>query len=453
MMRTDERLGGEGVSKYLQALLVCLLTVTLAPSAFAGCNAGKGFACWWSISTCGLAGLGGRDKYVECVAALSKGWCTECVLPDAPDPNCPVGSHMQGNVCVPEFVAGLTVAGPPGYSGRSVAPNADGRLELAGIDAGGRVSHLWQDSPSGKFVASSAPFPGGVSATAFPVLVQRLDGRLDAFVMSAAGVVTHSTQVAPNVNWNNWAGIGNRQFDTSGVAAGVSPSGSVFVSAVASDGTMWYASERAGQWSAWKEASGARLAGTPVMANNGDGRLEIFAFAMDGRLMHAWQAAEDADFGAWTELATGPFKGTPAAVRNLDQRLEVFVTTRSGKLAHVWQTEPNGGWSAPAESEGVHQFDPVAHINADGTLSVFVVGVADRAVWTRRQTQPNSGWGNWKSLGGTVRSAPAVGRNANGSLSVFAVGQDGKIWSTTQTQPSSTAWQPWTRLGITASRM
>jgi hypothetical protein len=346
----------------------------------------------------------------------------------------------------------LTISGPPGYSARSVAPNLDGRLELAAI-ANGVVSHLWQEQPSGAFVAAATPFTGSVRAAAFPVLVQRLDGRLEALVVSQAGLVMRSQQLAPNVNWGAWSEISPRHFRSSGLAVGVSPSGALVVAANDPDGTLWYSQEKGGQWSPWKQASSMRFSAAPFLANNADGRLELFAVAIDGRLLHAWQQSEDSDFGAWVSLATGPFQGVPTAIRNLDQRLEVFATLRTGALAHVWQLAPNGGWSAETQTQGVHQFDPASHINADGTLSVFVVGVNDRAVWTRRQQKPNGSWGAWTSLGGIVRSTPAVGRQANGALQLFAIGQDGAVWTTVQQSPSSVGWRPWARLGIRASQM
>jgi hypothetical protein len=75
--------------------------VLFSPIVSATCNAGKGFVCWWAISTCAPAAIGGADKYRECVSALSSNWCTECVDAGPADPNCPVGSHVQNNVCVP----------------------------------------------------------------------------------------------------------------------------------------------------------------------------------------------------------------------------------------------------------------------------------------------------------------------------------------------------------------
>ena len=433
-------------------VLFSVLLLLISPAASATCSPEKDLACWWTLSTCGLAGLGGSEKYRDCVSDLSNNWCTECVDAGPADPNCPVGSHMQGNVCVPYSQGALQISGPPGYSARSVAPNLDGRLELAAISSG-LVSHLWQEQDAGSFVSASAPFPGSANAAAFPVMVQRLDGRLEVLVVSSAGLITRSRQLAPNVNWDAFSSISPRRFKASGLAAGVSPSGALVIAANDPDGTVWYAQESDGQWLPWKQAGTTRFSDPPFLANNADGRLELFAVATDGRLLHAWQQTQDGDFGGWVSIAPGPFRGVPTAIRNLDQRLEVFATMQNGALAHAWQVAPNGNWSSEAQTQGVHQFDPAAHINADGTLSVFVVGVNDHAVWVRRQLVPNGSWSGWMSLGGIVRSTPAIGRNADGTLQLFAIGQDGAVWTSSQQSPSSAGWRSWSRLGIRATQM
>jgi choline dehydrogenase-like flavoprotein len=84
------------------------------------------------------------------------------------------------------------------------------------------------------------------------------------------------------------------------------------------------------------------------VAQNADGRLEVFAGRPDGRLGHVWQLDPGGRRGwsGWEDL--GPLtSGTPTVVQNADGRLEVFAGRPDGRLGHVWQLDPGGrrGWS------------------------------------------------------------------------------------------------------------
>jgi len=443
MRRESKALGS--VVGCLVVLLGSAITVPVA----ADCGLGKGLACFPVFSSCGFtAGLAGRDPYIQCVDTLSKHWCTECVTTSDLDPRavvCPNGGGLAAKLTDCPGANTRYLSSQMYYAGRTVAPNQDGRLEMAVTGPGGTTSHLWQQS-SGSWVADAVPFPGNVHAASFPAVVRHFDGRLDVFVITAAGTVAHSKQAGPNVNWAAWVNIGGA-LRTGGIAANVDQAGHAVVAGVGKDSALWYAVEKDdGSFASWQSLGGS-FAGAPVIALNADGRLEIFAVAAGGGLSHCWQSPGSAAFQPWVSLGNGPFTGTPSVARNLDQRLEVFITTRSGALAHAWQLAPNGGWSVFDQPEGLHAHDPAVAMNADGTLDVFVVGVNDRALWHRRQVAPNTGWGNWESLGGVALSTPAVARNAHGTLEVLVVGQDGAIWEIHQQSPAGAKWTGWARIG------
>jgi hypothetical protein len=84
------------------------------------------------------------------------------------------------------------------------------------------------------------------------------------------------------------------------------------------------------------------LFGAPAVASNGDGRLELFAFAVDGALWHIRQTAWS---NGWSELsAMGAGGSWPAAVApSGDGRLELFVAGNG--LEHASQTSWSNGWS------------------------------------------------------------------------------------------------------------
>jgi peptidoglycan hydrolase-like protein with peptidoglycan-binding domain len=191
----------------------------------------------------------------------------------------------------------------------------------------------------------------------------------------------------------------------------------------------------------WGSMGGAIF--DPVVANNKDGRLEVFVRGTDNAVWHIWQTSASNGWSGWGSL--GGVVSSPIAVgRNADGRLEVFARGTDAALWHKWQTAPNGGWSNWV-SLGGWIIDPVVASNADGRLEAFVRG-QDNALWHKWQTAPNGGWSNWVSLGGGMGSKVAVGRNADGRLEVFVRGTNGALWHKWQTAPNG-GWSGWASMG------
>ena len=100
-------------------------------------------------------------------------------------------------------------------------------------------------------------------------------------------------------------------------------------------------------WNGWAALDGSLSGGSPVVGQNADGRLEVFAISPIGQLSHVWQLTPGGAWSSWAGL------GAPAGVslvlavvgRNADGRLEAFSFGSDGALWHIWQTAPNGGWS------------------------------------------------------------------------------------------------------------
>lgn len=81
----------------------------------------------------------------------------------------------------------------------------------------------------------------------------------------------------------------------------------------------------------------------PFAIANQDGRIELFAIATDGAVLHRWQTAPNGPFGAWDYL--GGNVTQPFAIHNADGRIEVFAIGADGSALHRWQTAPNGPFS------------------------------------------------------------------------------------------------------------
>ena len=228
--------------------------------------------------------------------------------------------------------------------------------------------------------------------------------------------------------------------------------GRLEVFAFAVDGALWHIRQTAWSSNSWSEWSPMNAGGgwPAVAAPSGDGRLELFV-AGNG-LLHASQTSWSNGWSQWTsfELPPPPEPGFygPGIAPNADGRLEVFIANSA--LWRLEQTSWSNGWSdwlpheAPA---GRYVVGPVAAARTgDGRVEVFVVD-DQGTLWNIRQTAVNGPWSGWNSFGsagGGLDDRPALARSADGRLELFCRGKDGALWHQWQTQVSTVdAWSGW----------
>jgi hypothetical protein len=205
----------------------------------------------------------------------------------------------------------------PSLGGRSWSPNRkpivahnyDGRLEVFMVGSDRQLYHRWQSSPNSSswsedWISLGGPLLGD------PAVARDVDGRLEVFKVDP-----HNRQL-----YYRWQKSPGESVDWSD---GWDPLG--------------------GNWS---------LRRTPTIAQNYDGRLEIFMVdSNDGRLYHLWQTTRGNIPGSWEwymnwipmnwapfEKEQWPPSSNPAVVRNTDGRLEVFMVDSKGQFYHTWQT-------------------------------------------------------------------------------------------------------------------
>ena len=212
-----------------------------------------------------------------------------------------------------------------------------------------------------------------------------------------------------------------------------------------------------GAWSGW-DSLGAptsmQYLGGSAIARNADGRLEAFArvgLMSTGALWHVWQTAPNGGWSTWDNLGGGIGPHVVVVGQNQDGRLEVFAGNTTGALQHIWQTSPGGAWSAWGDlgnppGASLTQLMAVGH-NQDGRLEFF--GIASGgALWHIWQTAPNGGWSAWDLIGapsGVTLGEIVVGTNADGRQEVFAIGNNA-LWHVWQTAPNG-GWSNWGSLG------
>jgi hypothetical protein len=193
-----------------------------------------------------------------------------------------------------------------------------------------------------------------------------------------------------------------------------------------------------------------RLASSPAVGQNTDGRLEVFVVGSDGMLWEKYQTAPNNGWSDWKFFGAPPgvkwITSSPVVARNADGRLEVFMIGSDRRLWHIWQTAPGNGWSGwdslSVPEEGAHGIvgTPAVGSNADGRLEVFIsTGVG--AWWHRWQLAPNSGWSGWDNsllVNSPGHTTLAVSFNADQRLEVFGTGGD--LVHTWQDWGSDTKW-------------
>lgn len=357
----------------------------------------------------------------------------------------------------------------------AVQRDATGRLQVFArvaappfVQARDTLWHVRQSGQANPAWLAWTPLggPGGVLGD--PVVGRNADGRLEVFCRGQDGEIKHiwQTDVA-NDHWSNWESLGSATTRLNAVGnptVGSNFDGrlDVFVTAgtTATGFTLrhiWQTSSATAPVWTWRQAKwedlGGRLAGSPVVGTNGDGRLEVFARGVANELEHISQVGYrlldgrrfDGGWSGWEALGSGGLTGDPAVGVNVDGRLEVFVHGAGNALWHIWQTSASTiaagsvnsvvGWS-PWESLGGTGVvgDPVVSADLDGRLEAFV-RVAEQtgtSLWIRRQTRSlsrvSSWWSDWQDLHAVPGVDPAVGTNGDGRLEAFALGTDAAVY-------------------------
>lgn len=202
-----------------------------------------------------------------------------------------------------------TSAGPD----ETAIRNADGRVELFGINSQNHIWHRWELTPGGGWSSTAflSPVRAG-SNDALPVqsgtsiaAASNKDGRLELFYISPDARVHQAWQSVAGGPWIGWP-------------------------------LPWI--------------TGLTLPATSLAAiGNQDGRLEVFASTQDGTIWHASQLSPGGAWSSWNRLANvvaGARKFGLRAARNLDGRLELFVLDYAGTLRHSWQLCAGCGWNS-----------------------------------------------------------------------------------------------------------
>jgi len=177
-----------------------------------------------------------------------------------------------------------------------------------------------------------------------PVAALDAEGRLEVFGVDGAGNLfnVYQTESCGTSFAQSYLG----QTLVTGLAVGQYSDGRIAVVGVSNDGAAYlkYQTRAGGSWSSWIGLGGSNLGRHMKIARNADGRLEVFAFNDSGVLYHTYERSVGGSWSGFTSLGQLANEDLEVA-QNADGRLEAFALNSHGQAYHLYQL-PSGGWSS-----------------------------------------------------------------------------------------------------------
>jgi hypothetical protein len=181
------------------------------------------------------------------------------------------------------------------------ARNADGRLEVFGVNRFQRMWHTWQTTPNGVWTGRWHQLYTDNDHSVSLAVANNADGRLEVFGINRNQHIWHTWQIAPG---GIWTGAWHQLYRNSDQLTSL------------------------------------------AVANNADGRLEVFGINSRHHVWHTWQTTPNGGWiGHWRQLyVDADLFERHAVAANADGRLEVFCLDPAERIRHTWQKKPDNGW-------------------------------------------------------------------------------------------------------------
>jgi hypothetical protein len=317
-----------------------------------------------------------------------------------------------------------------------VGSNADGRLEIFGIDGNPGVWHAWQNTANGDWHDWAPMWGADLSQIA---VAANKDGRLELVGRTKTGGVVHALQGAPSGVFGGFQPIGS--------AAGLQQisllhgfGGRLTVFALDGNGSYWYSNQTAVGAATWVEWDGgiATDLQTLQVTEAASGLFEMWGISRSGRLMHKQPSL----LVPTTFVAVGNSGDLRSFTvgRDADGRAEVWAIDGSRRTWHVTQTKAGsatfGDWSSDADIVSTVAAGPVVN----GRVEVFGVELAIGQVWRSPQQGANGSFGAWSPIyvPPMTQLVPVIDRPVP---ALYGLGNDSRVWRSLQIGGE---WQAWT---------
>lgn len=230
--------------------------------------------------------------------------------------------------------------------GPAVARHAGGGLEVFAQTPDGALWHIWQKT----FTEWSEWKPMGIRFTGNPAVGMGsgrnpANGAMCVFVAGVDGTLqfSHQQAAADSTSWSPFRRIAGPI--ASDVSIARSPDGRNELFYADDTGAMRHVFQLSDDTFNWSDAGsfGGVLRDRPAAIRNVDDRLEVFHRGHDGRLHNAFQTAPNNGWSGWNARELTGSARFPVVARNGDGRLEVFaLDDGTGNVLHMWQDKPAG---------------------------------------------------------------------------------------------------------------
>ncbi|WP_344600104.1 hypothetical protein [Streptomyces glaucus] len=192
---------------------------------------------------------------------------------------------------------------------------------------------------------------------------------MDVFAVQTNGGVAHIAETEASRGWGDWTGFADADAAGTALSAG---SGSNIAVANQKDGRLNvfivqssggvsrnYETSVNGSWSGWKGFASAgtvmtaapRAGVTPVSGSNisvgthDDGRLDVVVLQSNGGVARNYETSPGGSFSGWEVLAGSGVAASVEATSHSDGRFDIFVTQTNGGLSRNYETSPGGSFS------------------------------------------------------------------------------------------------------------
>jgi len=171
--------------------------------------------------------------------------------------------------------------------------------------------------------------------------------------------------------------------------------------------------------------SGKRWIGQPTAVSWGPNRIDVFAQATTGNIMHTWCTGSCVgNFAAWEDRG-GVSIGPPVTVSRGSNQLDIFVVGTNGRVYHMnWN---GSGWSGWIDRGGriLSRLVAIAGRSAPNVLDVF--GLGSNYEVEHLFFDGGASW-VWENVGGTLLGPPAVAGVSAGTLHIFGQAVNTAYW-------------------------
>lgn len=279
------------------------------------------------------------------------------------------------------------VPGSPAITGVPGAEAGNGQLAVAVRDAVTGYAEYLRQSGNGSW---QAPARIGTRQVTSSVALLQVGGLLEAYARLGDGQLGFATLTGGT--WSDWKALGGSL--TSAPVASLDMNGNPHVFAVATFNKLIEDVYAGGRWSGIRDLPGNNYDGQPAVGTNPDGRLELYIHTTGNLVVNVWQRPSDLNmWGGPAGRMTG-IVSEPAVANENQNRLDIFARAADGSVLHSLQNSPHAGtsWSTPA---------PVG-ASLTGAPAVLHLGGGNVELFVRTQVgtiavSSNADQGNWSS--------------------------------------------------------